>query len=99
MDVTELKNFLIWVERNTHFFEDKDITAKQVVQEYINSIGNSKTENECASTKFLNGLLTRLLKGQHEVIDGAFRKEIVPVEHIKKTFGSLAIYADDTIPF
>ena len=54
---------------------------------------------EYQNTEYLKPLLTQILKGQHEVIDGAFRKEIVPVEHIKKIFGSLSIYEDDTIPF
>ena len=32
----ELSEFLEYVESGTHFFEDKDVTVKQVVTEFIN---------------------------------------------------------------
>ncbi len=36
-----LKDFLQFVEGRTYFFEDKDVTAKQVIRAYLNQTGKS----------------------------------------------------------
>lgn len=43
-DSTEfvLTNFLLWVEMETTYFEDKDVTPTQVVQAYLNTIHTRK---------------------------------------------------------
>lgn len=48
-----------------------------------------------AQTSFLQGLLKRILKGQHEVIDTALRDEVVSKSHILQVFNDLAIYEEE----
>jgi len=47
-----------------------------------------------SSTKFLNGLLKRILKGEKEVIIGALRDEVISKSHIIKIFEDLRIYEE-----
>lgn len=46
----QLATFLTWVDRKTHFFQDKDVTVKQVVSEYL----NNQTEPELAKYQKCN---------------------------------------------
>lgn len=51
---------------------------------------------DVSGSVFLRGLLKRILKGQHEVIDGgALRDEVISKSHIIQVFKDLAIYEKD----
>jgi predicted nuclease with TOPRIM domain len=56
-----------------------------------------KKIQEVGGTIFLKGLLKRILKGQHEVIDATnmLRIEVIDKSHIKQVFEDLAISEEE----
>lgn len=38
--------FLDWVDKGTYFFQDKDVTIKQVVSQYMNSYFNQQSKDK-----------------------------------------------------
>lgn len=88
---------LILNTREGHFekLDRLDSLFKQKLKEQEVLLEACKAENlklrEVGSNVFLSGLLKRILKGQHEVINGALREEVISKSHIKKVFEDLAI--------
>lgn len=51
----------------------------------------SRLQGSKAETKFLTGLLMRILKGEHEIIDNGLRRIIINKSHILEVFKELCI--------
>jgi hypothetical protein len=84
---------------STVIFTEKDF--KEMVNGWNEERDGLKKENEklreTGGNIFLQGLLNRILKGQHEVIDSTngLRCEVIDKSHIKQVFKDLAISEEE----
>lgn len=64
----------------------------QTELDYCKELSKQEVGQHCGSNLFLEGLLARILKGEHEIIDGSLRDVVISKDHIIKLFDDLAIY-------
>ncbi len=47
----KLEDFLMWVDKDTYFFQDNDVTISQIVREYLNKMESKKNKNNKIDNK------------------------------------------------
>ena len=65
---------------------------KQADLDYCKELSKQEVAQHTGSNGFLEGLLKRILAGEHEIINNALRDSVVSKAHILKVFEDLAIY-------